>query len=126
MQHHPLVRRSTPDLWIVICPECQRDKQQTPAVGINLPVSSRQIAEMLAKNHARPRGLERKARWIASAVPRGERTGPAQLRRVGWGQSRTPHPPDTADTMFAAGATNSPRRERSFSEETTASPLIQT
>jgi hypothetical protein len=61
MQHHPVVRHSTPDSWIVICPECQRDKEETPPVGINLPVSTSAIAEMLATNHARRRGgLERK------------------------------------------------------------------
>jgi len=60
MQHHPVVRQRTPDSWIVSCPECQRDTQKTPPVGINLPVSTRAIAEMLATNHARPKGLNQR------------------------------------------------------------------
>jgi hypothetical protein len=60
MQHHPVVRQRAHDSWVVGCPECQRDKQQTPPVGINLSVSSREVAEMMAKNHAGPRGLERR------------------------------------------------------------------
>jgi hypothetical protein len=59
-QHHPVVRQRTHDSWIVRCPECQRDNQQTPPVGINLPVSSRDVAVMLATNHAGPKGIDRK------------------------------------------------------------------
>ena len=59
-QHHPVVRQCTPDSWIVGCPECQRDNQHTPPVGINLPVSSMEVAVMLATNHAGRKGLDRK------------------------------------------------------------------
>jgi len=59
-RHHPVVRQRAPDSWIVSCPECEQDNQQTPPVGINLPVSSRAVAEMLATNHARQKDLDRK------------------------------------------------------------------
>ena len=59
-QHHPVVRQRTHDSWIVACPDCQRDKNQAPPVGINLPVSSLAIAEMLATNHAGPKGLNQR------------------------------------------------------------------
>jgi len=63
-RHNPVVRYRTPDTWIVSCPECQRDNQrdnqQTPPVGINLPVSSMEVAVMLATNHAGRKGLDQK------------------------------------------------------------------
>ena len=85
-----MVRRSTPESWIVICPECQRHKQRTPPLGINLPVSSRQIAEMLAKSHAKRRGgLGTEARWLAP--PPAELPEPCEtLEMVGAGPDEEP------------------------------------
>ena len=69
----------------------------------------------------RAEGSRPEAGWLGPALPRGERTGPAHVGTVD-GASREPRTPDTADTLFAAGATTSPRRGRSFSTEATASP----
>jgi len=66
-------------------------------------------------------GYGTEARWIASAFPRGSGLAPLTLGRL-TGPVANPPPPDTADRLFAARATNSPRRGRSFSTETTASP----
>jgi len=108
MQHYPLVRRSTPEWWIVICPECQRDKQQTPPVGINVPVSTRAIAEMLATGHARRRGgLERELAGL-----RGSGLAPVTELRD---QPQTPASPTRRQGHIAASG-------RSLSTETTASP----
>jgi hypothetical protein len=59
-RHHPVVNQRAHDSWIVSCPECQGDNHHTPPVGINLPVSSKAVAEMLATNHAGPKGLDRR------------------------------------------------------------------
>src|SRR3974390_803854 len=70
-------------------------------------------------------GYGTEARWIASAFPSGSGLAPLPLGRL-TGPVATPPPPDTADRLFAARATNSPRRGRSFRQRPPHRPVIQT
>ena len=41
--------------WIVVCADCQLERSSIP-IGINMPVKSRAIAQLLLENHAEHRG----------------------------------------------------------------------
>jgi hypothetical protein len=53
--HHPTIRRRADRKWVVVCPDCEKEQEGETPVGINVPVDSREVAEMLWENHAEVR-----------------------------------------------------------------------
>jgi hypothetical protein len=39
--------------WFVACPECRRDRRSAIPIGIDMPMQSLQMAELMRDNHAR-------------------------------------------------------------------------
>jgi hypothetical protein len=50
--HHPEIARRPDGHWVVTCRECVGDRDSTVPIGINMPIRSRHLAEMLCANHA--------------------------------------------------------------------------
>lgn len=56
--HYPKIVQRTDRLWMVVCDDCEQDRQSTTPIGIGTPVGSREMAERLWENHSeRRRGL---------------------------------------------------------------------
>lgn len=49
--HHPVVEKKPEGRWIVSCPECEYERGPLP-VGIDIPVNTLRMAELLRDNHA--------------------------------------------------------------------------
>jgi hypothetical protein len=41
--------------WVVACQECRRDRRSAIPIGIDMPMQSLEMAELMRDNHARPR-----------------------------------------------------------------------
>ena len=50
--HHPRVERGSDRRWVVLCDECACDVTSPPLLGINVPLRSREKAELISENHA--------------------------------------------------------------------------
>lgn len=54
--HQPTIKSRSDGRWLVVCPECRRARATTAVpIGIELPVESRVVAEMMRENHGRQR-----------------------------------------------------------------------
>lgn len=53
--HHPKIVQRADRRWMVACEDCERDRDASTPVGINAPVKSREIAELLWENHCERR-----------------------------------------------------------------------
>jgi hypothetical protein len=53
--HHPKIVQRSDRRWMVVCEDCERDRDSVTPVGINTPVESRTMAELLWENHCERR-----------------------------------------------------------------------
>lgn len=53
--HHPKIVQRCDGCWMVVCDDCARDRQSSTPVGINIPVESREMAQLLWENHCERR-----------------------------------------------------------------------
>ena len=53
--HHPKIVQRSDHRWMVVCEDCNRDRDSTTPIGINAPVQSRELAEHLWENHCERR-----------------------------------------------------------------------
>ena len=53
--HHPKIVQRSDRRWMVVCEDCERDLESARPVGINAPVESREMAELLWVNHCERR-----------------------------------------------------------------------
>ena len=53
--HHPVVGRTSDGRWVVACQECRHDRRSAIPIGIEMPMQSLEMAELMRDNHARPR-----------------------------------------------------------------------
>ena len=53
--HHPKIVQRSDGRWMVVCEDCPRAGEAATPVGINTPVESREMAEMLWENHCERR-----------------------------------------------------------------------
>ena len=53
--HHPKIVQRSDRRWMVVCEDCARDRESATPVGINTPVESREMAELLWRNHCERR-----------------------------------------------------------------------
>ena len=53
--HHPVVGRTSDGRWVVACAECRRDRRSAIPIGIDMPMQSLEMAELMRDNHARVR-----------------------------------------------------------------------
>jgi hypothetical protein len=61
--HHPTVGKTPDGRWVVACPDCRRDRRSAIPIGIDMPMQSLEMAELMRDNHARrlvPAGLARR------------------------------------------------------------------
>jgi hypothetical protein len=61
--HHPTVGETPDGRWVVAGPECRRDRRSAILIGIDMPMQSLEMAELMRDNHARrlvPAGLARR------------------------------------------------------------------
>jgi hypothetical protein len=49
--HNPVVRKRSEGVWLVRCRECEQGRAPVP-IGIDIPVSTLRMAELLRDNHA--------------------------------------------------------------------------
>jgi len=55
--HHPKIVQRSDRRWIVVCQDCERDRESATPLGINTPVESREMAELMWENHCERRRL---------------------------------------------------------------------
>jgi hypothetical protein len=53
--HHPKIVQRPDRRWAVVCADCELAGASATPVGINTPVESRQVAELLWENHCERR-----------------------------------------------------------------------
>lgn len=53
--HHPKIVQRADRRWVVVCEDCERDREAAMPIGINTPVTSREKAELLWENHCERR-----------------------------------------------------------------------
>ena len=53
--HHPKIVQRSDRRWIVVCQDCERDRESATPLGINTPVESREKAELMWENHCERR-----------------------------------------------------------------------
>jgi hypothetical protein len=41
--------------WVVVCDDCERDRDTATPIGINTPVDSREMAQLMRENHCERR-----------------------------------------------------------------------
>jgi len=49
--HNPVVVQQADGQWILHCPDCEAIVGTTVPIGIDLPVESKDVAELLRENH---------------------------------------------------------------------------
>ena len=49
--HHPKIVQRSDRRWLVACEDCERDHESPTPVGINTPVESREVAQLMYENH---------------------------------------------------------------------------
>ena len=54
--HQPKLVQRADRRWVVVCADCERDRESMP-VGINSPIRSREVAELIWQNHCERRRL---------------------------------------------------------------------
>ena len=69
--HHPKLVQRSDRRWIVVCEDCDRDRDTATPVGINTPVESRDVALLMWENHCERR---RPPARRPSAAPSAEAT----------------------------------------------------
>ena len=55
--HHPKIVQRADRRWLVVCEDCERDDTSTTPVGINTPVESLEVAQLMWENHCERRRL---------------------------------------------------------------------
>ena len=53
--HYPKIVQRADRRWLVVCEDCERDKESATPIGINTPVESRERALLLCENHCERR-----------------------------------------------------------------------
>ena len=53
--HHPKIVQRSDSRWIVVCEDCEHDRESATPIGINTPVESRETAQRLWENHCERR-----------------------------------------------------------------------
>jgi hypothetical protein len=54
--HQPKVSRRPDGSWVVECPQCRAERTSEIPIGIGMPLSTKETAELLRENHAGPHG----------------------------------------------------------------------
>jgi len=54
--HQPKVARRPDGTWVVECAQCRADRTSEIPIGIGMPLSTKETAELLRDNHAGPHG----------------------------------------------------------------------
>jgi len=49
--HHPKIVQRSDTRWLVVCEDCVKDHESTTPIGINTPVASREVAQLICENH---------------------------------------------------------------------------
>ena len=49
--HRPKIVQRSDRRWLVVCEDCERDRDCPTPIGINAPVESREMAQLLCENH---------------------------------------------------------------------------
>ena len=49
--HHPKIVQRADSRWMVVCQDCERERDPAAPVGINTPLESREMAQRLWENH---------------------------------------------------------------------------
>jgi hypothetical protein len=49
--HHPRIVQRSDRRWMVVCDDCGRDAESATPIGINTPVESRDVVQLLWENH---------------------------------------------------------------------------
>jgi hypothetical protein len=55
--HHPKIVQRADRRWLVVCDDCERDDSSSTPVGINTPVESFEVAQLMWENHCERRRL---------------------------------------------------------------------
>ena len=55
-QHQPKVACRPDGTWVVECAQCRADRTSEVPIGIGMPLSTKETAELLRDNHAGPHG----------------------------------------------------------------------
>jgi hypothetical protein len=71
-RHHPIVAEHSDGRWVVKCAECRRGNASVP-IGIDTPVSTVYMAELLRDNHAGTRAITNAPRSLVTDLT-SERT----------------------------------------------------
>jgi hypothetical protein len=53
--HHPKIVQRPDRRWLVVCDDCERDRESATPIGINTPVESREMAQLMYENHCERR-----------------------------------------------------------------------
>jgi hypothetical protein len=72
-RHHPVVAEQSDGRWVVKCAECRRGIESVP-IGIDTPVSTVYMAELLRVNHAGTRAIPNAPKslvrtWTSKSLP---------------------------------------------------------
>jgi hypothetical protein len=62
-RHYPVVAERSDGRWVVKCPECRRSRDSVP-IGIDTPVSTVHMAELLRDNHAGTHAIRNASRSL--------------------------------------------------------------
>ena len=53
--HHPKIVQRSDRRWMVVCDDCGQDGESATPIGINTPVESRDVVQLLWENHCERR-----------------------------------------------------------------------
>ena len=53
--HHPKIVQRSDRRWMVVCDDCGQDGESATPIGINTPVESREVVQLLWENHCERR-----------------------------------------------------------------------
>lgn len=65
--HHPVVGETSDGRWVVACPDCRRDRRSAIPIGIEMPMQSLEMAELMRDNHSRVRLVSTTQKRTATA-----------------------------------------------------------
>lgn len=52
--HRPVIIQRPDGRWELHCPDCTESHETTVLIGLDLPVESKEVADLLLENHLRP------------------------------------------------------------------------
>jgi len=67
--HHPKIVQRADSQWLVLCEDCEREREISTPIGINTPVGSLRVAQLLWENHCERRRAPFRREGVESGAP---------------------------------------------------------